>query len=473
MHRARDRSDRLLDFFVAVPGRGAKRPPKPHMESIDIDFDATSQVVYLIGAGSCAVPGAVAGLEAAHERYGLPPLEPAARACDRLGPRGRGADPAAGVPARDPRPHPPPRARGPARSTASTAAQARGERVVMHDLASTLELLAEGGAARALRRRARPRARALPRRERRPDHAATTSPRTGSSGGGRSASRTSGARVRVEPASVVGRDPDRLRALAPRPARGRRRARQRRGDRARSSRSCASSRGRGAGASSATSIAAGLPQALLGREHPGRAASGSRSASAGRRRDCAVRRERRTSRSSTSAETPRRSPPRPAPGSGVIVPGHRHPHEQHARRVRPRTRPGTACTPGRAADEHDGAVDRARRRRPAARRRQRGLGQAPRRDPPDRRQRRRSRAAGRRGDRGAAHPLRRAAKCTARAAPTPPSSTGSRRAATTSSAGAGGTSTSAAPQRSSAVPTARLAAAGDPRRGGHGIVVPA
>ena len=81
VHRARDRSDRLLDFFVSVPGRGSKRPPKPHMESIEIDFDATSQVVYLIGAGSCAVPGAVAGLEAAHERYGSLPwsrlLEPA------------------------------------------------------------------------------------------------------------------------------------------------------------------------------------------------------------------------------------------------------------------------------------------------------------------------------------------------------------------------------------------------------------
>ena len=81
VHRARDHSDRLLDFFVSVPGQGSKRPPKPHMESIDIDFDATSQVVYLIGAGSCAVPGAVAGLEAAHQRYGSLPwsrlLEPA------------------------------------------------------------------------------------------------------------------------------------------------------------------------------------------------------------------------------------------------------------------------------------------------------------------------------------------------------------------------------------------------------------
>src|SRR6186713_227651 len=44
VHRARDRSDRLLDCFVALPGRGSKRPPEPHMESIDVDFDgSTSQ----------------------------------------------------------------------------------------------------------------------------------------------------------------------------------------------------------------------------------------------------------------------------------------------------------------------------------------------------------------------------------------------------------------------------------------------
>ena len=54
-------------------------------------------------------------------------------------------------------------------------------------------------------------------------------------------------------------------------------------------------------------------------------------------------------------------------GSGVIVPGHRHPPEQHARRVRPRR--GRSRHARQAADEHDGADDRGRRRRAAARRR--------------------------------------------------------------------------------------------------------
>ena len=74
-------------------------------------------------------------------------------------------------------------------------------------------------------------------------------------------------------------------------------------------------------------------------------------------------------------------------GSGVIVPGHRHPPEQHARRVRPRRRrPGDA---GPAADEHDGADRRRRRRGAAARRRQRRLGAPARRDHAGDRERRR------------------------------------------------------------------------------------
>ena len=47
----------------------------------------------------------------------------------------------------------------------------------------------------------------------------------------------------------------------------------------------------------------------------------------------------------------------------------------------------------------------------------------------------------------------------------------SRRAATTSSAGAGATSTSAARRAVEVLPDGALAAAGDPRRGGAGIVV--
>jgi gamma-glutamyltranspeptidase / glutathione hydrolase len=72
VHRARDRTDHLLDFFVAVPGLGRRRQPA-EMESIDIDFDGGTSQIFRIGAGSCAVPGAAAGLEAAHRAYGSMP----------------------------------------------------------------------------------------------------------------------------------------------------------------------------------------------------------------------------------------------------------------------------------------------------------------------------------------------------------------------------------------------------------------
>ena len=39
VHRARDRSDRLLDFFVAAPGLGRAPAAAAEMEAIDIDFD--------------------------------------------------------------------------------------------------------------------------------------------------------------------------------------------------------------------------------------------------------------------------------------------------------------------------------------------------------------------------------------------------------------------------------------------------
>jgi len=73
VHRARDRTDRLLDFFVAVPGLGSRARRPAEMESIDIDFDRESTQVFRIGAASCAVPGAAAGLEAAYRSYGSLP----------------------------------------------------------------------------------------------------------------------------------------------------------------------------------------------------------------------------------------------------------------------------------------------------------------------------------------------------------------------------------------------------------------
>ncbi len=74
VHRARDRSTRLLDFFVAVPGLGRPKAPA-EMESVDVDFDRETAQVFHIGSASSAVPGNALGLETAHRSYGSLPWE--------------------------------------------------------------------------------------------------------------------------------------------------------------------------------------------------------------------------------------------------------------------------------------------------------------------------------------------------------------------------------------------------------------
>ncbi len=81
VHRARDCSTRLLDFYVAIPGLGLGDRKPAEMEMVDVDFTPESSQVFKIGAASCAVPGTAAGLEAAHRAYGSMPwarlIEPA------------------------------------------------------------------------------------------------------------------------------------------------------------------------------------------------------------------------------------------------------------------------------------------------------------------------------------------------------------------------------------------------------------
>src|ERR687885_398231 len=75
VHRARDDSVRLLDFGAGISGAVAE------MEEVDVEFDRDTSQVFRIGAASCAVPGAIAGLDAAHRAYARMPwhrlLEPA------------------------------------------------------------------------------------------------------------------------------------------------------------------------------------------------------------------------------------------------------------------------------------------------------------------------------------------------------------------------------------------------------------
>ncbi len=74
VHRASDRSARLADFFVAAPGLGLARRRGGEMTAIDVGFgDGTTTQPFLIGPATVAVPGAVAGMEAVHRAYGRLP----------------------------------------------------------------------------------------------------------------------------------------------------------------------------------------------------------------------------------------------------------------------------------------------------------------------------------------------------------------------------------------------------------------
>ena len=73
VHRARDGRARLLDFFVSVPGAGLGPGAVADMETIDVDFDSSTTQAFGIGEASVAVPGVVAGLETAHRMYGRMP----------------------------------------------------------------------------------------------------------------------------------------------------------------------------------------------------------------------------------------------------------------------------------------------------------------------------------------------------------------------------------------------------------------
>ena len=73
VHRARDRSNRVFDFFVAVPGLGLPNRELADMDRVDVDFSGGSSQIFHIGAASCAVPGAPMGLEDAHRSFGSLP----------------------------------------------------------------------------------------------------------------------------------------------------------------------------------------------------------------------------------------------------------------------------------------------------------------------------------------------------------------------------------------------------------------
>lgn len=141
VHLARDHRTRVLDFYVSRPsGRGGE------MDEIDVDFSGGSTQVFRIGAASVAVPGSLAGLEEAHRRFGSLPWRELFGPAIALAREGVEITPAQAylhaildVILRH--------TDEGRRLFGGDAPLAAGERLVQRDFAGTLELLAEQGSA--------------------------------------------------------------------------------------------------------------------------------------------------------------------------------------------------------------------------------------------------------------------------------------------------------------------------------------
>ena len=146
VQRAGDASTYLLDFFAATPGLGAVPHERAEMEAVDVEFEGgETRQSFRIGSASCAVPGTAAGLAAAHQAAASLPwralLEPAvelARTGVILTPAQADLHAILDVILRH-------TGEGSRVYGTPSGRLTAGDRLVLRDLAGTLELLAETG----------------------------------------------------------------------------------------------------------------------------------------------------------------------------------------------------------------------------------------------------------------------------------------------------------------------------------------
>jgi gamma-glutamyltranspeptidase/glutathione hydrolase len=89
VHDAKSGQNELFDFAVVVPGKNLSKSRKANLEMtpIGVDFGGTIQVFHG-GYASVGVPGFVAGLCAAHKKYGSIPLAELVRPAQKLAKQG-------------------------------------------------------------------------------------------------------------------------------------------------------------------------------------------------------------------------------------------------------------------------------------------------------------------------------------------------------------------------------------------------
>jgi len=138
-----DGSSTVFDFFVTVPAAPAGRGDLLRLE---IDFDGDSQQVFHTGPAAVAVPGVALGLEAAHRSFGSLPWADLVAPAARLARDGFELSPPQGYLHRildGLLRHSP---EGDAMYRGADGPLRAGERVVLPDFASTLERIAAEGA---------------------------------------------------------------------------------------------------------------------------------------------------------------------------------------------------------------------------------------------------------------------------------------------------------------------------------------